>query len=139
MHEIDGGTAAVVSGSAAAASTALSLAQQVSSALFGVTLAVVLAGFAGAFYGLMYREPMPAARLWSNLVACTILASTSAPALGQYLGISAIGTGGMSGLIGFLLVAGQPWLKNNLSRLFDIFSRFLDRLIGKSPPPGGEG
>lgn len=129
---IDGGTAAVVSGSAAATSTALSLAQELSAALFGVTLAVVLAGFAGAFYGLTYRETMTTARLWSNLVACTVLASTSAPALGQYFGISAIGTGGMAGLIGFVLVAGQPWLKNNLGQLLDRFSQ-------KSPPSGGEG
>lgn len=132
MSAIDGGTAAVVSGSAAATSTLLSLAQELSTALFGVTLAVVLAGFAGAFYGLTYREPMSPARLLANLAACTILSSTGAPALGQYLGISAIGTGGMAGLIGFALVAGQPWLKSNLGWVLDRFGR-------KSPPPGAEG
>lgn len=109
---------------AAAAASALDIAQQWAMALLGVSLGVPLAGFAGTLYGLSFRAPLSPLALWVNLVGGTLLASFTAPLAGSAFGLPVAVMAGVAGVIGWGLQFAQPWLLQRRESL-------LDRTAGK--------
>ena len=132
QHAVDGATGAMVS--AAATAGALATAQNIALALFGVPLFVVLAGFAGVFYGLTFRDPMKPAELWVNIILTTFLATASGGVLAAYWNMPAAALAGASAISGFGLQWLQPLLKKNQARIAD---SFMDRWFPRRPPNDG--
>jgi hypothetical protein len=126
QQAIEHGTAALVSGATAA--SALVLTQEWALALFGQPLVVVLAGFAGTFYGLSYRDPMKPGALWMNIVITTFMATAGASLLATYYTIAPAGLAGLAAVSGFVLQVLQPWLKKNLPGVLDgVRDKYLPR------------
>lgn len=135
QHAIEQGTGAAVSSLSAAG--ALVMAQDWALALFGVPLFVVLAGFAGVFYGLTLREPMTPARLWTTIVLTTFLATAGGGWAAAYWSLPPTALAGLSAIAGFLLVVGQPWLKKNLPDFLNAARDRVLALLGRQPPKDG--
>lgn len=132
QHAVDQGTGAAVS--AASAVGALVTAQNWALALFGVPLFVVLAGFAGVFYGLTFREPMRPVMLWANIILTTFLATSGGALLTAYWTLPPAALAGACAIAGFALQWIQPILKKHQER---IVSGFLDKWFPPRPPSNG--
>lgn len=110
---------AFASGCAAAATSVLSFVQDWSGALLGVPIGVPVAGFAGALFGLLFREALSPLMLWVNIAATSVLASVVAPLAQHYLGAPAPLTAALAGVLAFLAQYAQPWLKARREQLLD--------------------
>ena len=107
-------------------------------ALFGQPRVVVLAGFAGTFYGLSYRDPMRPGMLWLNIIVTTFMATAGASLLAVYYTIAPAGLAGLAAATGFGLQWLQPLLKKNQTKIFDgLIDGVLDRFRGRRPPGDG--
>lgn len=115
---------------AAAAASALDIAQQWAMALLGVSLGVPLAGFAGTLYGLSFRAPLTPLALWVNLIGGTLLSSVTAPLAGSAFGLPVAVMAGVAGVIGWGLQFAQPWL---LARRESLLDRAAGRVVGHQP------
>ena len=133
QHAVDSGTGAAVGGASAAA--ALVTAQNWALVLFGVPLFVVLAGFAGVFYGLTFREPMRPVMLWGTVILTTFLATAAGGWAAAYWDLAPTALAGLSAMAGFVLVYGQPWLKKNLPGVLD---GLRDKFLPRPPKDGGQ-
>lgn len=114
--------------SGATAASALVLTQEWALALFGQPLVVVLAGFAGVFYGLSFRDPMKPGALWMSIIITTFMATAGASLLSVYYTIAPAGLAGLAAVTGFGLQVFQPWLKKNLPGVLDgVRDKYLPR------------
>lgn len=132
QQAIDHGTGAAVS--LVSAVSAASLLQEWAVALFGVPLFVVLAGFAGVFYGLTHRDPMTPGRLWSTILISTLLTVALTPLLAIQFAVPPAGLAGIAGAVGFVLVYAPPLIKKHQDRIVD---GVLDKFLGRRPPNDG--
>lgn len=135
QQTIDHATGAAVS--AVSATGALLAAQDWALALFGVPLFVVLAGFAGVFYGITFREPLRPSVLWANIILTTFLATAGGGVLAAYWNMPAAALAGATAISGFALQVFQPWLKANLPAFLNAARDWVLTKLGKRPPTDG--
>ena len=127
-HAVTQSTAVVVGGTGATGSAVLSLLQEWVGFLFGVPVNVVLAAFAGTFFGMGWREPMSVSHLIVTIVFGTMLAAILTPLVLNRFGMPPITQAATGALLGWLIQAATPWAKSNLP---GILSRITDRVLGK--------
>lgn len=131
MQSVDETTGAAIAATSVMGSFAA--AQDISNAIFGVPLFVIMAGFAGVVYGLTYRDAMKPKRLWGEIIFCTIIATAATPLIASWYTVPAVGMAGISAIVGFVLQWGQPILSKNQQRIVDMA---LEKLFGKRPTDG---
>ncbi len=131
MQSVDQATGAAIAGTSVIGSFAM--AQDLSNAVFGVPLFVIMAGFAGVAYGLTYRDAMSPKRLWAEIVLCTIIATAATPFIALQYEVPKAGLAGISAIVGFALQWSQPIISKNQQRFVDMF---LERVFGKRPTDG---
>jgi hypothetical protein len=137
------GTAAQLFSAAAFAGTGagavIGLANEISSALLGVPVPVLLAAAAGAFFAITFREAVTVGRglvAWSSCTLAGAFAST--------LALYALNwPPNLAGAVAFFTAAGLPVLGPPIlveiqRRIPDIFER-LARKVGPPPPGNGQG